>query len=579
MRDSRRISARFTSVLICALASAFAADNPKLSRELQQVAGNGTVDVIVQYRTGSESKHHARVKQNGGALNRELGLISGAAYKMSGAQVAELAKDPDVLYISPDRPLHGSLEYANPTVGANIARSYGFNGKGISIAVIDSGISVHADLKDSGQRVVYDESFVPGERQANDLYGHGTHLAGILAGNAALSSSAFARQSFRGIAPELTLLNLKVLDGDGNGSDGAVIEALDRAVKLKHRFNIRVVNLSLGRPVYESFTKDPLCMAVERVWREGIVVVVAAGNEGRNNALGTGGYGTISSPGNSPFVITVGAMNDKQTLTRADDVMATYSSKGPTLIDHVVKPDLVAPGNRIISLAVNGTVKKKSSAVNLVPLSYYTETSRTDYSYDYYRLSGTSMAAPMVSAAAALLLQRDPSLTPDAVKARLMKTATKTFAPQNTVCDPSIGQCFTVQNDIFTVGAGYLDVWAALNCTDALAGPALSPIARFDATTGKVSIVHAIIAEPSLIGAYSALWGSTALWGSSAIWGSSVFVDGATAIWGSLALWGSTAIWGSRTETGFSALWGSRTTGPVSVQAESLMTLIRGDVN
>src|SRR5260370_29128133 len=179
--------------------------------------------------------------------------------------------------------------------------------------------------------------------------------------------------------------------------------------------------------VMESYTLDPLCQAVEEAWQAGIVVAVAAGNHGRDNSMNTYGYSTITSPGNDPAVITVGAMRDMGTTPRGDDLIASYSSKGPTLLDQVVKPDLVAPGNQIISaLAVNSTITTTYPG-NVVPLSYYLSSNSGAISPNYFTLSGTSMATPMVSGAAALLLQKDASLTPDTVKARLMKTATKNF--------------------------------------------------------------------------------------------------------------------------------------------------------
>src|SRR5262249_14280505 len=143
---------------------------------------------------------------------------------------------------------------------------------------------------------------------------------------------------------------LRVLDKNGNGTESAVINAIQQAINLKSKYNIRVINLSLGRPVFESYTLDPLCQAVEQAWKASIVVVVAAGNQGRNNSAGTNGYATITAPGNDPYVITVGAMKTMGTPSRSDDLIASYSSKGPTLYDHVVKPDLVAPGNRLVSL-------------------------------------------------------------------------------------------------------------------------------------------------------------------------------------------------------------------------------------
>jgi serine protease AprX len=145
-----------------------------------------------------------------------------------------------------------------------------------------------------------------------------------------------ANKIFRGVALGANIVNLKVLNTEGRGTDSSVIQAVDVAISLSAAHNIRVINLSLGRRIYENYALDPLCQAVERAWKAGIVVVVAAGNFGRFS--GSDGYATITSPANDPFVITVGALHDKTTLSRSDDTVATYSSKGPTLIDHVVKP-------------------------------------------------------------------------------------------------------------------------------------------------------------------------------------------------------------------------------------------------
>src|SRR4029078_4926064 len=152
------------------------------------------------------------------------------------------------------------------------------------------------------------------------------------AGNANSSTGPGYFASFRGVAPGANLINLRVLDASGVGTDSGVIAAIDKAISLKSKYNIRVLNLSLGRPVFESYKTDPLCQAVEKAWKAGIVVVVAAGNEGRNNQFGTDGYGTISAPGNSPLALTVGAMNTVSTSPATDDKMASFSSKGPTSV-------------------------------------------------------------------------------------------------------------------------------------------------------------------------------------------------------------------------------------------------------
>ena len=201
---------------------------------------------------------------------------------------------------------------------------------------------MHPDLNAKGgsqSRVVYRQSFIGGVQ--NDDYGHGTHVAGIVAGNGSSSEGGGAFRSFKGIAPNANIIDLRVLDANGMSSDSKVIQAIQTAVQLKSKYNIRVINLSLGRPIYESCSRDPLCQAAEAAWANGIVVVAAAGNLGRN------GYSTVLSPGNSPHSITVGCMKSMGLYTRTDDLIASYSSKGPTYIDLTVKPDVVAPGNLV----------------------------------------------------------------------------------------------------------------------------------------------------------------------------------------------------------------------------------------
>jgi serine protease AprX len=330
------------------------------------------------------------------------------------SKLKDLADDPDVAYISPDRVVRGTLDYAEAAVNANIALNYGWDGTGIGVAVLDSGISPITDLQfnnSTASRIVYAETFVPHNATA-DNYGHGTHVAGIIGGNGANSSGSGYTSTFRGIAPNAQLINLRVLDSNGVGQDSYVIAAIQRAIQLKSQYNIRVLNLSLGRPVSGSYQTDPLCQSVEAAWNAGIVVVVAAGNSGRDNSASTNGYATINAPGNDPYVITVGAMKTMGTASRSDDLIASYSSKGPTLLDHIVKPDLVAPGNRVIpALAGTNANLCKQYPANRVAYAYY-ENGSSGTSSDYYRLSGTSMATPIVSGAAALLLQQNRSLSP-----------------------------------------------------------------------------------------------------------------------------------------------------------------------
>lgn len=241
-------------------------------------------------------------------------------------------------------------------------------------------------------------------------------------------------------------------------------------------------------------------------------------------------------------------MNTMGTPDRSDDVMTTYSSKGPTAIDHIVKPDIVAPGNQVISLQAQGSTLVTTYPANIPPVGYYHDGNAQKPSPNYFTLSGTSMATPVVSAAAALLLQRHPWLTPDQIKARLMKSAYKTFPQYTSITDA--GVTYTIQYDVFTVGAGYLDLQAAFSEThirDEKDLSAKSPTAVYDPTTNTVHFVSDS----------STVWGSSALWGSATVWGSNAFVGSQSAMWGSSALWGSSAMWGSSTTQAFSALWGS----------------------
>ena len=331
----------------------------KLSPELQSAPPTGNVDVIVQYKTTPSEQHLKKVTAKGAKLKRNLSVIHGAAFKgVPAGALAELAADPDVAYISPDRPLKGSsLDYAPESVNAPWAWTQrALDGKGIGVAVIDSGVTPVGDLYwydpatgAYGLRVVYSQSFVPGSSDRYDAYGHGTHVAGVIASAGWYSWGSKFSHQFKGIAPNANIINLRALDAHGSGTDSSVIAAIETAIRLKSQYNIRVINLSLGRPVFESYTVDPLCQAAEEAWKAGIVVVAAAGNDGRNDSQDTEGYGTIAAPGNDPYVITVGAMKTAGTPDRADDQIASYSSKGPSSIDHVVKPDLVAPGNKIVS--------------------------------------------------------------------------------------------------------------------------------------------------------------------------------------------------------------------------------------
>ena len=567
------------AVIILALVAIAAAKTEKLAPELRNQRDGHTVNVIVQYKAQPTADDHRRLATHGARHNGDLSLIHGMMVSVPANRVNRLSDDPSVKFISPDRRLGGYLTNTAPAINAPYAWSLGLSGIGIGVAVIDSGMvdkkngSVKkSDLNKSGtgdSRIVYSQSWVNDGLGTADGFGHGTHVAGIIGGSDYNSTGDVL--TFKGIAPNVQLINLRVLDRNGSGTDSSVIAAIDRAIQLKSKYNIRVINLSLGRPVYESYTLDPLCQAVEAAYQAGIVVVVSAGNDGRDNSAGTNGYGTITAPANDPYVITVGAMKSMGTPTRADDQIATYSSKGPTAIDHIAKPDLVAPGNLVVSIIENASSTLATTyPQNAIPLSYYVTGGSTAAS-SYFALSGTSMAAPAVSGAVALLLQQNSKLTPDQVKARLMKTAYKTFPQYSTYTDPTTGVTYTDQYDLFTVGAGYLDVQAALANTDSFKGVATSPMVAYDSTTQSVYFVNNNFA----------VWGGSSNWSSFAVWGGNAFTSSQFAVWGgsnpyaSFAVWGGSAPWGSNTNNGFFAVWGGDTI--VSNNTPGMEALINGD--
>ncbi len=567
------------AILALATVSSPAIDRPllngeavptKFSADLQQrVATSEMVDVIVQHRQMPTSAHLKDMSDRGATIKSQLHTIRAVAMRVPVSMLTELANDPNVAYITPDREIKMSAtgptnneEFATAVTADIAASQYALNGTGIGVAVIDSGISDHPDLHtpagNGPSRVVYNQSFASGG--PNDQYGHGTHVAGLIGGNGFSSNAAtHYATKFAGMAPNVNLINLRVLDQNGNGTDSLVIAAIQQAIALKNTYNIRVINMSLGRPIFESYTLDPVDQAVEAAWKAGIVVVVAAGNDGEDDSMGTDGFATIDVPGNDPSVITVGATLTLYTATRVDDTIASYSSKGPTLLDHIVKPDLVAPGNHQVSLLAGGsTLDNAYKSLEVAPSSGAAR---------YFQLSGTSMATPVVSGAVALMLQQTPSLTPDQVKARLMETAYKGFTQYTQSTAAATAVAYANEYDAFTYGAGYLDTDAALGNTDLATGIALSPTAVFNSSDNTVTIGNTT--PDSTFAGSSVVWGSKSVFATSVVWG-------AKAIEGTSEVWGATSVvWGAKSLTGFSVVWGAKDW--ISTSVGSLNSSALGD--
>jgi serine protease AprX len=508
------------------------------------------VDVIVQYTQVPTDAEYATMKSRGGQLKAKLHLVRGAAFTIPVHALVALNDDPKVQFVSIDHPMQVADDLTNTAIGAPSAWNSGWTGAGVGVAVIDSGINDSTpDLWDSTEttsRVVYHQDFTgtptTNANGANyDLYGHGTHVAGLIGGNGYLSGGRY-----EGVAPGVNLIDLRALDANGAGTDSTVIAAIQQAIALQNTYNIRIINLSLGRGIFVGYAQDPLCQAVESAWQNGIVVVVAAGNYGRMTVNGSNGYGTITAPGNDPFVITVGATKSNGSTLPSAQTIASYSSKGPTTYDHVLKPDIMAPGNGIVSLAAPGATLEAAYPNDAVL--------GTDGNADYFTLSGTSMATPSVAGAAALMLQEQSTLTPDQVKARLMKTAYKMQLVSSTAYVPHLLMNFLSFYDLLSTGSGLLNVQAATTNTDlapATLGSALSPYLVYNPVTNTVTMVYgnATVANTSVV------WGTSVLWGTSVIWGRSVS--------GTAVIWGSSLPWSDNTLSAFSVIWGS-STGTVS---------------
>jgi subtilisin family serine protease len=402
----------------------------------------------------------------------ELRALDAVAVWLNSREIADLGEESWVEYIVADNPVYGiglaSMDVTNLAIGLGELEppaDGGPAGRGVTVAVIDSGVSVHDDLDD--ERLVGWRDFVKRKRAPYDDAGHGTFVAGLIAGDGSaslpLDEGGFATVQFRGVAPGADIVAVKVLDKFGRGRASSLIAGILWAVEQRDALGIDVMNISVAGTPAGPAEVDPVAQAVRSAWEAGITVVCAAGNEGEF------GLGGILSPGNEPHVITVGATDTKQTPDVADDCVAAYSSYGPTLYDEYAKPDLVAPGNRNVSLRTPGSYIDKTFPENVIPTDEYWEPTlladvKPAPESAYLKLSGTSTSAPVVAGAVALMLEDDPGLAPDDVKVRLMASA-----------DPVPPVIEGDAEHQYQQGAGTLDVAEALTLDWLYAeGPALS---------------------------------------------------------------------------------------------------------
>ena len=486
------------------------AQNSKVDEVLQEAIRNGRndFDVIIRYKS---LKAHDRGKQKlqraKAQLKREIRAQHSLAGKLNRIQLFEVLNDAELDHLSFDAPVQATqllsttmslLTSDGVSVDASGARDartrYGVTGAGVTVAVIDSGIQATPDVPATRIRAFVD--FVNRYTVAYDDYGHGTHVAGLIAGSGAKSEGKYT-----GVAPGANIVALKVLDSKGAGTTSGVLAALDW-VRTNHlTYGIKVVNLSLGHPIYEKAAYDPLVLAVEDLTTRGLVVVTAAGNLGKSKTTGEILYASVTSPGNAPSAITVGATNTHHTLLRSDDTVTDFSSRGPTRLDKAIKPDVVAPGYQMASQVSHYGYLKLAYPSMMMPQGYM-------------KLNGTSMATPVVAGAAALMLQANPGLSSHTVKAIVQYTAQRLAG-----------------FDMMTQGAGELNVTGAVRLAK-LINPAAPLNANWLRSTEPPTRADVLFNE-------TAYWGRATLWNEVALTGMSPYVK--------LAQWDDNITWGYTT--------------------------------
>lgn len=363
---------------------------------------NEMIELIVECSV--DDKWENMIKQFGKVKYR-LPIIDSYVVEIPKKYIHNIKDIKGVKAVYQNAHITAQMNNARKIVKWDFARNRNFTGKNIGIAILDTGIAPVDDFTRPYNRIVAFKDFINDKNDAYDDNGHGTHVTGIAAGNGMRSKGLYC-----GIACESNIIGVKILDNEGKGNTSQVLAGIQWIIDNKQKYHIRIANLSIGSPGVNSL--DPLVRAVNAAWDCGIIMTIAAGNNGPNSA-------TITSPGISKKVITVGSSDDSKAVTIWGSSQVDFSGRGPTH-ECILKPDVIAPGADIIScltptpyIDLNGSEKLKII---------------DDY---YLKLSGTSMSTPIVTGAIALLLQKNPELTPDDVKYMLKYCTTDLGYPQN----------------------------------------------------------------------------------------------------------------------------------------------------
>ena len=421
-RSATRIRALVSlSVVACLVAAGLTLQAPSASARLARWFSTGSsaakvepgIDgtsgrigsLLIQAVPGADDEARRAVVTAGGAVGDDLPFVHGFEASMSGTAAFAVAASPAVRAVSINHRIgFEEFSYDETTTASNFARTTeataawaeGRLGEGVGVAVLDTGIS---SMPDFDGRVVFGPD-LSGEGSTIDTHGHGTVMAGIVAGNGN-DSAGRTGGAFTGVAPRSTVVSVKVAGRNGVVDVSTMLQAMHWISAYKDQFNIRVMNLSWGSASRQDPALDPLNYAVQRLWQQGVVVVVAAGNAGPQ-------AGTVTKPADDPLVLTAGAFDDKQNADPGDDSLPSWSSRGPTAAG-LTKPDVVAPGRFVTATRSLGSLIEREYPKALIAPSYI-------------RGSGTSEAAAVTSGVVALLLSEHPGLTPDQVKSVLTRS-------------------------------------------------------------------------------------------------------------------------------------------------------------
>lgn len=357
----------------------------------------GNIELIVENNLSLEDENILKSIVN---IKYKIPLINAIVIEIDENNLDSLKELKCLKTVFQNTHITMQMDTARKTVNANIVQENGYTGKGIGIAILDTGISPNNDFLYPKNRILAFKDFINNKSKPYDDNGHGTHVAGI-AGGSGINSNG----KYRGIAPDCNFIGVKVLNNKGKGNASDVLAGLQWVMDNKEKYNIKIANLSIGTS--NTSSNDPLVKAVENMWDSGVIITIAAGNDGPKKH-------TISSPAISRKVITIGASDDNITANVWGNNLINFSGRGPTL-ECIVKPDILAPGVNIISCLSNSVSKQSDEIVDK----------------NYFSLSGTSMSTPIVSGAIALLLEKYKDLKPDDIKLMLKKCCKNLHLPKN----------------------------------------------------------------------------------------------------------------------------------------------------